>query len=147
MPSFDHQRRNFIISSASSLLCVLCGAGLVSSLASCNAVEEGEPVLDLTKETKLQTVGGAVRKRFARINHGEAIFVIRESESRFVAYAAQCTHQGVELQLPKNGMMKCPNHGSQFRTLNGMVLDGPAYAPLRSFIVQYDEQTHRVTIS
>jgi len=115
--------------------------------SSCDTIEEGEPVVDIAKESRLQMTGGGIRKRFAAINNGEAIFIIRETETQFVVYAAQCTHQGVELNLPKEGTMKCPNHGSRFRTTDGSVIDGSAYRPLRRFNAAFDREKNLITIS
>ena len=139
---FTYTRRFFLRSGA----CAFCAGALGTIVSSCDSVHEGEPVIDLAKEERLQRVGGAIRRRFAAVNNGESIFVIRESETVFIAYAAQCTHQHVELNLPKEGTIKCPNHGSLFRVTNGTVIDGKAYDPLKRYRVDYDAATHRLRI-
>ena len=103
-------------------------------------------MIDLAKEERLHRIGGAIRKRFAAVNNGEAIFVIRESENSFIAYAVQCTHKGVELLPPAEGIMKCPNHGSLFRVSDGTVIDGKAYEPLLRFTVEYDAAVNHLRI-
>lgn len=138
----NYTRRSFMRTGA----CAFCAGALGTIVSSCDSVHEGEPVIDLAKEERLQRIGGAVKKRFAAINNGESIFVIRESETVFIAYAAQCTHQYVELNLPKEGIIKCPNHGSLFRVSDGSVIDGKAYDPLKRYTVDYDETTQRLRI-
>jgi Rieske Fe-S protein len=137
-----YTRRLFIRTGA----CALCAGAMGGILSSCDSVQEGEPVVDLSQEERLHSVGGAIRRRFAAVNNGEAIFVIRESESTFIAYAAQCTHQGVELLPPAEGIMKCPNHGSLFRVSDGSVIDGKAYEPLLRFTVEYDASVNHLRI-
>jgi nitrite reductase/ring-hydroxylating ferredoxin subunit len=139
---FTYTRRFFLQNGA----CALCAGAMGSILSSCDSVQEGEPLIDLAKEERLQKIGGAIRRRFAAVNNGEAIFVIREGDNSFIAYAAQCTHQQVELNLPKEGTIKCPNHGSLFRVSDGSVIDGKAYAPLKRYAVDYDAATLRLRI-
>jgi len=109
-------------------------------------VHDGEPVIDLAHEDRLRNIGGAVRKRFALLNNGEAIFIIRHSETEFLSYAAQCTHQHVELIMPVDGIIKCPNHGSRFNAGDGSVIDGKAYDPLKKFRIDYDVTNQRISI-
>jgi cytochrome b6-f complex iron-sulfur subunit len=42
---------------------------------------------------------------------------------------AKCTHQGCTV-APKEGVLKCPCHGSKFQPGTGAVITGPADAPL-----------------
>ncbi|MHB1049230.1 MAG: Rieske (2Fe-2S) protein [Bacteroidota bacterium] len=137
-----YTRRTFIRTGA----CALCAGAMGGILSSCDSVQEGEPVIDLSQEERLHRVGGAIRRRFAAVNNGEAIFVIRDSESTFTAYAAQCTHKGVELLPPAEGIMKCPNHGSLFRVSDGSVIDGKAYEPLLRFTVEHDAAVNQLRI-
>lgn len=137
-----YTRRFFLRSGA----CALCAGALGSAVSSCDTVHDGEPVIDLAQEERLRNVGGAVRKRFALLNNGEAIFIIRHGETEFLSYAAQCTHQHVELNLPKEGTIKCPNHGSLFRVSDGTVIDGKAYDPLKKFRVDYDASNQQLSI-
>lgn len=103
-------------------------------------------MIDLKKEEQLRDIGGAVKKRFAAINNAESIFIIHESDRKYLAYAAQCTHQWVELTMPVDGIIKCPNHGSRFRATDGSVIDGKAYEPLKQFAVEYDEEAQLLRI-
>ena len=146
-------RRNFITNSA----VVVCGAMLSSGLDSCSIghllyhsgdipVIEGPAVVDLSKETSLQHVGGAVKKRYSEINDGDVILVIRISEKEFAAYAAQCTHYGAEVNTPIDGVVTCPFHGSRYKAVDGNVIQGPAKEPLKSFNVYYDEGKQQLSI-
>ena len=137
-----YTRRTFIRTGA----CAFCAGAMGSILSSCDSVQKGEPVINLAKEEQLHRIGGAIRRRFAAVNNGEAIFVIRESENSFIAYAAQCTHKGVELLPPAEGIMKCPNHGSLFRVSDGSVIDGKAYEPLPRFTVEHDASVNHLRI-
>ncbi|MDD8017658.1 MAG: Rieske (2Fe-2S) protein [Bacteroidota bacterium] len=96
-------------------------------------------MIKISEMQTLQTIGGAIKKRYSKVNHGETIIIIRQSEDHFVAYAAQCTHQGTEVKLPKGGIIVCPNHGSRFNIRDGKVLDGEAYQPLHQIQTQYDK--------
>ncbi len=109
-------------------------------------VEKGDPILSLEKEPALQKIGGAIKKRYEKINNGEPILIIHESEQLFVAYSALCTHQNVEVRLPKEGIIVCPNHGSRFRTADGAVLDGSAYTSLRKIPVHFDSKKFLITL-
>ena len=82
-------------------------------------------MIDLTLEANaaLNAVGGALK--FDVFNGEKPLIVIRTSETEVVAFSSACTHQGTEIGLPQDGIMTCPNHGSQF-DLDGNVVKGPA---------------------
>jgi cytochrome b6-f complex iron-sulfur subunit len=73
------------------------------------------------------------------------VIVAKTVAGSYVALAAACTHQGttVEFQSGANGFY-CPTHGSRFGT-NGMVLNGPASAPLRAYTVVQTGTLLRIT--
>ncbi|ASO06028.1 MULTISPECIES: Rieske (2Fe-2S) protein [Arenibacter] len=62
------------------------------------------------------------------------IYVFRFSENEYTALYLQCTHQGNELNAYGDKLV-CPAHGSEFNN-KGMVTNGPATDPLRSFPIQ-----------
>jgi Rieske Fe-S protein len=144
--AMENKRREFLSITARSGLCLACSGLSGILISSCDMIEQGDPVITIADEPALRQIGGAVRKRFAAINNGEAIFIIREETQKFIAYAAQCTHKGVELLPPAGGIMKCPNHGSLFRVSDGSVIDGKAYDPLKRYVVEYDEKNRRLRI-
>lgn len=144
---FNKNRRDFLTSSAKSGVCIAC-CGLISTMiAACDTVDDGEPVIKLGEYPELRKVGGAIKKRYRMLNNSEPILIIRISEHHFVAYSALCTHKGVEVKLPKNGEIVCPNHGSRFREESGEVIEGKAIEPLKQFSAAYDETKRILTIS
>jgi len=147
MTAFDKDRREFLFSTAATGLCAACSGIFPALLSSCDTVEEGEPVLHLAGYSELQKAGGAIKKRFRALNNSEPVLIIRISEYNFAAYSALCTHKGVEVRLPKNGEIVCPNHGSRFKVSDGKVIDGKAIEPLRKFIATYNLTTNTLTIS
>lgn len=52
------------------------------------------------------------------------VAVTQPSEGEFLAFDARCTHQGTVVGAPRDGIMTCPNHGSQF-AVDGENLVGP----------------------
>ena len=62
------------------------------------------------------------------------IYVFRFSENEYTALYLQCSHQGNELNAYGDKLV-CPAHGSEFNN-KGMVTNGPATDPLRSFPIQ-----------
>jgi Rieske Fe-S protein len=144
--NFNEHRREFLIASAKTGCSLLCGAMLANVFPGCDTIEEGEPVLDLTKYSELQKPGGAIKKRYQKLNNANPIIIIRLDENTFTAYSAICTHQAVEVLLPENGEIRCPNHDSRFRITNGEVIQGEAIDPLPKFIVQFDTKTNILRI-
>jgi Rieske Fe-S protein len=142
----NSDRRTFLIATAKIGCAALCGAALLHGTAGCDHVEQGDAVIDLTRERDLQQIGGAIKKRFAKINNGDPVLVIHETEQLYVAYSALCTHKGVEVRLPKNGVIICPNHGSRFSAAEGKVLDGLAFEPLKQIPVRFDPHKFLLTL-
>lgn len=140
------ERRTFLIATAKIGCAALCGAALFHGTAGCGHVEQGDAVIDLSRETDLKQIGGAVKKRFAKINNGDPVLVIHESGQLYVAYSALCTHKGVEVRLPRNGVIICPNHGSRFSAAEGTVLDGLAYEPLKKIPIRFDQHKQLLTL-
>jgi Rieske Fe-S protein len=65
------------------------------------------------------------------------VLIIR-SGSDVKAYDARCTHQGTTVRPPVNGLIVCPQHGSQFDATTAAVKKGPAKTPLTSLAVKVD---------
>ena len=72
------------------------------------------------------------------------ICVFRFSETRYSALWMRCTHQGAELDV-FGDRLECPAHGSVF-TATGVVLNGPATQPLRSFPVALDHDSLKISL-
>ncbi|HLP16477.1 MAG TPA: Rieske (2Fe-2S) protein [Bacteroidota bacterium] len=155
----SQDRREFL-KTALAAGTVICIGGLFgSSFAGCgsgnstdnptSSLPEVSPVIDLASEPALQTIGGSVKKHLTGLNNGNDIIIVRESSTAFAAFTAICTHQGAEINLPGSAgaNMVCPRHGSQFRSTDGSVAQGPASLPLAKFSTAYDAQKNTVTIS
>jgi len=82
-------------------------------------------------------VGGAVS---AKAPDGKPIIVAQPSEGKAVAFSAKCTHMGCTV-APSGAKLQCPCHGSQFDSLTGKVLRGPAQRPLSDFPVKVEGGT------
>lgn len=145
-PTHNTQRRKFLTVSAKTGFCLACGSVVSTLLSACDTIEQGEPVIHLADYPELQTPGGAIKKRYSRLNNGEPILIIRLSRKEFAAYSALCTHKGVEVRLPKNGEIVCPNHGSRFRVADGTVIDGKTIEPLKKFETFFDVQANMLRI-
>lgn len=98
-------------------------------------------------------VGQSVVFRFRREGFVEQGFVLR-LESGFVAFANQCPHWDVDLDLgnerfydPKHDRIYCRNHGATFLPENGLCDAGPCVGrSLERFDVQLDGDTLVVQI-
>ena len=60
----------------------------------------------------------------------DKIVLVREPNGTLKGFSAVCTHQGCTVAMVQNGIISCPCHGSEFSTLNGGVVQGPATRPL-----------------
>ncbi|MCF2530465.1 Rieske (2Fe-2S) protein [Yinghuangia soli] len=54
------------------------------------------------------------------------VVVVQPSKDVYKAYDARCPHQGCLVDEVKQGVVKCPCHGSQFDINDGSVVRGPA---------------------
>jgi cytochrome b6-f complex iron-sulfur subunit len=69
---------------------------------------------------------------------GGKLLLVRPAANQVKAYNAACTHQGTTVDPPKNGVVTCPNHGSQFDPTSGAVKRGPATKALGAVAVKVD---------
>ncbi len=66
------------------------------------------------------------------------VLLVRTGETEVKAYDPRCTHQRFTVDPPRNGVITCQNHGSQFQASDGSVTKGPATSPLASIAVKID---------
>lgn len=58
------------------------------------------------------------------------VVLTRDGAGGVHGVSATCTHQGCTVGSPRDGVVTCPCHGSQFDASTGKVLRGPATRPL-----------------
>jgi cytochrome b6-f complex iron-sulfur subunit len=85
--------------------------------------------VSLTENPELAEVGAVLL--FTQ-GTGQAVYVMRVSETELRAISAICTHQACTVEWDTAEKFVCPCHGSQFSE-TGAVLRGPAPTPLRTF--------------
>jgi nitrite reductase/ring-hydroxylating ferredoxin subunit len=103
----------------------------VSSLgSSADAMVFENVTIPVGPDSPLAKVGG-----FSIVDSSAGkIIVIHESDTKFAAFTAKCTHKGalVEYDAEKK-QIHCPKHGSRFDQETGAVVKGPAENPLPSY--------------
>jgi Rieske Fe-S protein len=82
------------------------------------------------------TTSGAIGKTSevpvgsGKIFTADKVVVTQPTEGEFKAFSAVCTHQGCTVANIKGKDINCTCHGSQFSTVDGSVVNGPATKPL-----------------
>ena len=66
------------------------------------------------------------------------VLIVQPLAGRFRAYEAICPHQGIRLGPPRQGVIICTAHSSQFRDRDGALLRGPATQGLTKVPVVVD---------
>jgi len=107
--------------------------GVVGGSAACGGPGGGKEVARgqaIAKESDLAP-GSALA--FTDAATGRPSVLVRLESGEFVAYSAECTHQGctVAYRAKGQGYLGCPCHGSVFDPVRGgEVVSGPADEPL-----------------
>lgn len=77
---------------------------------------------------------------FTDARSGRPCVLVRLEDGKFVAYSAECTHQGCTVSYKEGqggAYLGCPCHNSVFEPADGgRVLSGPAVAPLPEIPVE-----------
>lgn len=98
--------------------------------------------LDDPKNAALTRVDGALVIAAPR----DSILLVRSSPTVVQAVSDICTHAGCGVRYDHvNKVLSCPCHGSKY-TLNGMVIQGPAFRPLVKYQTQLDIISNVLTI-
>ncbi|RJQ78204.1 Rieske (2Fe-2S) protein [Pseudonocardiaceae bacterium YIM PH 21723] len=105
---------------------VLCGlaALAVPALAACDSgtpAPAAAPGTPLAKVADIPIGGGTV----VQVN-GDPVLLVRESDTVVTGFNAACPHIGTPVNPPVNGVIVCPNHGSEFAAKDGALKKGPA---------------------
>jgi Rieske Fe-S protein len=94
------------------------------------------------KYAALKKVGGSV---YVSIKGKQRPAIVhRISNKEVIAFSSKCSHLGCKVNLPKNGEVKCPCHGSLFDD-KGKLIHGPAKNDLESYSAKLKDST--ITIS
>ncbi|TMR94701.1 Rieske (2Fe-2S) protein [Nonomuraea basaltis] len=64
------------------------------------------------------------------------IVVTQPAQGVYKAFSAICTHKGCAVSTPKDNVIRCACHGSEFAADSGNATKGPATAPLAAFQVK-----------
>ena len=114
MPEPTSSRRTFLCcaAGATAALAVGCGTGRASDAAPFTVAATEIPI------------GGAT------FFPDQATVVTQPNVGEFHAFSTTCTHQGCTVNEIRNGLIRCPCHGSRFRITDGSAQRGPARDPL-----------------
>ncbi|GAA3605209.1 hypothetical protein GCM10022419_107520 [Nonomuraea rosea] len=66
------------------------------------------------------------------------LVVTQPAEGVYKAFSSVCTHKGCAVSTPKENIIKCACHGSEFAADSGKATKGPATAPLASFQIKVE---------
>lgn len=129
---------NVISTSRRGVLCGAVGASAAAVLAACGGGTDDTGSGDKeTSEDKTSDSGDSGSKALAKeadIPEGggkvvDDLVIVQPEKGTFKAFDRACTHKGVPVEAPKDGVMTCPKHGSKFN-VDGTVAGGPATKPL-----------------
>ncbi|MFG1710235.1 Rieske (2Fe-2S) protein [Nonomuraea sp. M3C6] len=66
------------------------------------------------------------------------VVVTQPTQGVYKAFSSVCTHKGCAVSAPKENVIRCACHGSEFAADSGKATKGPATAPLASFQVKVE---------
>jgi Rieske Fe-S protein len=106
----------------------LAGVG-VAALSACSAAAPApKGPVTLGAATDVPVGGG-------KLYSAQQVVVTQPTAGDYKAFSAVCTHAGCVVDGVSGGVISCPCHGSEFKTTDGSVVQGPASAPLPSIPV------------
>ncbi|HLU74081.1 MAG TPA: Rieske (2Fe-2S) protein [Nonomuraea sp.] len=108
-----------------------CGVALAACGESGPRQAPGIKGKEIAKTADVPVGGGTVVKKYR-------IVVAQPSEGVFKAYGAACPHRGCAVSVPKDNVMTCPCHGSEFDARTGTATRGPATGKLVSYEVKVE---------
>ena len=147
-------RRAFCVQACQAASCLAlgslvqaCGGGgtgpsNVPQLSIVNGSVSGSAVVvQIDSASPLATLGGAAQVR----SSGGVFLVSRTGQETFTALTSTCTHDTCTITGFDSSNYVCPCHGSRFTT-SGRVVNGPANAPLRSFVTQFSNNVLTIAL-
>ena len=149
----SRKRRKILADGAALLGLAASGAMFQTLLGGCESTtlkSTGTIVeFDTSSEPALSIVGGIVKKKLGDSNGGTPVFIIRAAGLDFLVLNTACTFEGCSVNLPtKSGAnFVCPCCGSEYSTVDGHVIKGPASAALRTFVSSYDASSKVLKIT
>ena len=126
-----------VLASRRGLMCGVAALGAAGALAACGTAEPtggGDSTTGGGDPTDGATDGGdtgTALTETAEVPVGGGIVVdgtvvVQPTADEFLAFSAACPHQGTTVDAPNaEGVIICPNHGSEF-DIEGGLLKGPA---------------------
>jgi Rieske Fe-S protein len=127
-------RQRFIRLGATAGLAV---AGVAGS-AACGGSNGGKKVAQGQVITKEANLAPSSAVTFTDAGTGKPAVLVHLKNGEFVAYSAECTHQGCTVSYRAKGYLACPCHGSVFDPVNsGEVVSGPAEEPLPQLRIKF----------
>ncbi|MEV0234901.1 Rieske (2Fe-2S) protein [Nonomuraea sp. NPDC050786] len=66
------------------------------------------------------------------------VVVTQPTQGVYKAFSSVCTHKGCAVSAPKENVIRCACHGSEFSADSGKATKGPATAPLASYKVKVE---------
>jgi Rieske Fe-S protein len=154
----EMERRRFLKNGAkavvvtSTCLCGLNGCATFTKIGDTPSINTGSfqfknniLEIDLSKESNLNQVGGAVKITHSDIPKG--VIIARTEESGFAVASLHCTHRGVEVEYNhKQKKFRCASLGGSKYGLDGKNLGGPAGKPLEKYNAELDGEILRIRI-
>ncbi|WP_260478144.1 Rieske (2Fe-2S) protein [Nonomuraea sp. WAC 01424] len=116
----------------------------VAGIAACGLALAGCGAGD-AKAQQVSTIKGKVIAKTADVPVGGGklvnewkIVVTQPTQGVYKAYSAVCTHKGCMVGTPKDNVITCACHGSEFAADSGKATKGPATAPLTVYQVKVE---------
>lgn len=146
----EKTRRDFL----KSCIDILSGIPLIAGIAACGKKSNGtddtggpaDLKIDITEPdyAVLATAGGAVYVTVP--GSAKPVILYRKNATEVTAVSSECTHAGCQVNLPVNGVIGCPCHGSTFDQ-DGRVTGGPASADLKSHTASLNGNTISINLT
>ncbi|MCX6155636.1 MAG: Rieske (2Fe-2S) protein [Candidatus Kapabacteria bacterium] len=122
---------------------------LLQSCTSFNAAPVGNASFDVTTVTELSKDGGVTEKTFPGQFDSVPLIIIRESETKYLAFCTVCTHYGKKVSAPANSTSDiiCNAHNGHFSPKDGHVISGPPKSGLTRYNCSFNTETNILTIT